>query len=219
MSMKKPRLKQARRLGRDPGLISGIRDIGSKCKFNTRPGVHGAKRIRVSDYGKSLKEKQYFCISYGLRNKQLYSLHIAAIKLMRNLRKQGKEPDYRLRIMLESRLDRVVHRMGWAVTLAEARRQLVSHGAILVNGKKLNKPGYQTKPGDIIAIKEKSQKQDRIHTSLKAYNENNTGAAIDWVTKGEDQMSGIFVRFPTQDELSKIMPDFQEDQVIQFYSK
>jgi small subunit ribosomal protein S4 len=125
----KPRLKRMRRVGSDLSLTSGIRSLDSKCKISVRPGMHGAKRTRLSDYAIGLRSKQYIQFTYGLLNKHLKRYHLEAVRQMRAVRRKGKEADYRLFMLLESRLDTVVYRMGFATTLAGAR-QLVVHGKV-----------------------------------------------------------------------------------------
>ena len=138
-----PTCKLARREGADLSLKSPARAIDSKCKLEQKPGQHGAtgaKKGRLSDYGVQLREKQKVKRIYGLLERQFRSYYQKASG------QKGNTGENLLR-MLESRLDNVVYRMGFAVTRAGAR-QLVSHAAIRVNGKKVNLPSYQVRPGD-----------------------------------------------------------------------
>ena len=144
-----PKCKLSRREGRDLLLKSGIRSHDSKCKSETVPGQHGrTRRPRISDYGVQLREKQKVRRIYGVMEKQFktYYKHAARMK--------GVTGDNLLQI-LESRLDNVVYRMGFASTRSEAR-QLVSHKAILVNDKKVNIPSYMIAPGDVISLTERA---------------------------------------------------------------
>jgi small subunit ribosomal protein S4 len=206
------RLRKCRRIGSDLLLTSGIRPIDTKCKLGTPPGMHGAKRTRLSDFGINLKEKQRFCITYGISNKNLYRYHEQAMRQMRTLRRKGQEADYKLLIFLESRLDNVVFRMGFASTRAEAR-QLVVHKAILVNGIRVNKPSYAVKPGDVIQVRDKSKGQSRITVALELYQQR---PELDWIKVSLEDKKGEMIRLPNRDELS---PEFEDSRVIQFYSK
>ena len=207
-----PRLRKCRRIGGDLLLTSGIRPIDTKCKLSTLPGVHGAKRTRLSDYGINLKEKKRFNYTYGITDKQLERYHEKSMQRMRALRRQGKEADYKLIIFLEARLDNVVFRMGFASTRAEAR-QLVVHKAILVNGVRVNKPSYAVKPGDVVEVRDKSKEQSRIASAIELYKQRPESA---WIKVSLDERKGEFVRLPNRDELP---PEYEDSRVIQFYSK
>ena len=135
-----PKNKLSRREGRDLLLKSGIRSYESKCRSETSPGLHGRRRGRISDYGIQLREKQKVRRIYGVMEKQFRNYYKAAA------RKKGVTGDNLLQ-SLESRLDNVVYRLGFASTRAEAR-QLVSHKAVEVNGSTVNVPSYQLSPGD-----------------------------------------------------------------------
>src|SRR5579883_3514008 len=155
-----PTCKLARREGSDLSLKSPARAIDSKCKFENKPGQHGAaaKRSRPSDYAVQLREKQKVKRIYGVLERQFGNYYKKASQL------KGNTGENLLR-MLETRLDNVVYRMGFAVTRAQAR-QLVAHKAIEVNGKKVNLPSYAVKAGDQISIAEKSRGQLRIKEAL-----------------------------------------------------
>ena len=155
-----PKCKLSRREGRDLLLKSGIRSHDSKCKSETVPGQHGrTRRPRISDYGVQLREKQKVRRIYGVMEKQFktYYKHAARMK--------GVTGDNLLQI-LESRLDNVVYRMGFASTRSEAR-QLVSHKSIEVNGSIVNIPSAQVSAGDSISIRDKSKKQLRIKSAIE----------------------------------------------------
>lgn len=144
-----PKCKLSRREGTDLFLKSGVRALDSKCNIETPPGMHGARRGRLSEYGVQLREKQKVRRIYGVLEKQFRNYYKEAARL------KGATGENLLQL-LEGRLDNVVYRMGFGSTRAEAR-QLVSHKAILVNDKPVNVPSYQVKPGDVVSVRE-SQK-------------------------------------------------------------
>jgi small subunit ribosomal protein S4 len=155
-----PKCKLSRREGRDLLLKSGIRSHEDKCKSETVPGQHGrSRRPRISDYGVQLREKQKVRRIYGVMEKQFKTYYKNAARM------KGVTGDNLLQI-LESRLDNVVYRMGFASTRAEAR-QLVSHKAVLVNGKKINIASYQLSAGDEITLSNGAQAQVRVQQSLE----------------------------------------------------
>lgn len=154
-----PKLKLSRREGTDLFLKSGVRAIDSKCKIDTAPGQHGARKPRLSDYGSQLREKQKVRRIYGILERQFRNYYKEANRLKGNT---GEN----LLVLLEGRLDNVVYRMGFAATRAEAR-QLVSHKAIVVNGRVVNIPSFQVSINDVVAVREKSKKQARIKASLE----------------------------------------------------
>ena len=135
-----PKLKLSRREGTDLFLKSGVRPIDSKCKIDNAPGQHGARRGRLSDYAVQLREKQKVRRFYGVLEKQFRNYYKKAD------RQKGATGE-NLLVLLESRLDNVVYRMGFGSTRAEAR-QLVSHKGVLVNGKQVNIASYSVKPED-----------------------------------------------------------------------
>ena len=201
-----PKCKLSRREGRDLLLKSGIRSHDSKCKSETVPGQHGrTRRPRISDYGVQLREKQKVRRIYGVMEKQFKTYYKQAAK------KKGVTGDNLLQ-MLESRLDNVVYRMGFASTRAEAR-QLVSHKAILVNDKKVNIPSYQLNPGDNISLSNKAQSQSRVKQSLEIAKNREE---CDWVDVNEGLFSGIYKAIPERDSLDT---DINENLIIELYSK
>ena len=149
-----PKCKLSRREGTDLFLKSARRSLDTKCKLDSRPGQHGAKSTRISEYGTQLREKQKIRRMYGVLERQFRNYFDKAIT------KRGATGEVLLQ-MLESRLDNVVYRMGFASTRAEAR-QLVSHKAIEVNGKPVNIPSYLLRATDVVAVREKSRAQLRI---------------------------------------------------------
>ncbi|MGP1931468.1 MAG: 30S ribosomal protein S4, partial [Arsenophonus sp. ET-DL12-MAG3] len=154
-----PKLKLCRREGTDLFLKSGVRTIDTKCKLEKAPGQHGARKLRLSDYGIQLREKQKVRRIYGILELQFRNYYKKATRLKGNT---GEN----LLNLLESRLDNIVYRMGFGATRAEAR-QMVSHKAIMVNHQVVNIASYQVSENDIISIREKAKKQSRIKAALE----------------------------------------------------
>jgi small subunit ribosomal protein S4 len=200
-----PKLKLSRREGTDLFLKSGVRAIDSKCKIENAPGVHGARKPRLSDYGLQLREKQKVRRMYGILEKQFRNYYKEAARL------QGNTGENLLQL-LEGRLDNVVYRMGFGATRAESR-QLVSHKAILVNGKVVNIPSFNVKPSDVIAIREKAKKQTRISAALEIAGQRE---ALGWVEVDTTKMEGEFKRQPERSDLSA---EINEQLIIELYSK
>ena len=200
-----PKCKLARREGSDLYLKSARRSIDSKCKIDTAPGQHGAKRGRLSDYGLQLREKQKIRRIYGVLERQ-FRRYFAEAE-----RRKGSTGELLLQL-LESRLDNVVFRMGFGSTRAEAR-QLVSHKAITVNGQVVNIPSYQVKAGDGVAVREKAKKQVRIQEALALATQIGLPS---WVNIDAQKLEGTFKNVPDRSELSA---DIKEQLVVEFYSK
>jgi small subunit ribosomal protein S4 len=200
-----PKCKLARREGTDLFLKSGARALDSKCKLETAPGVHGARRGRVSDYGVQLREKQKVRRIYGILEKQFRGYYKEAA------RRKGATGENLLQL-LESRLDNVVYRMGFASTRAEAR-QLVSHKGVLVNGSVVNVPSYQAQAGDVVAVREKAKKQLRIQSALTLAAQRGD---IEWIDVNTDKMEGVFKSAPERGELSS---EINENLIVELYSK
>ena len=200
-----PKCKLARREGTDLFLKSARRALDSKCKLDTPPGQHGAKKGRLSDYGVQLREKQKVRRIYGIMERQFRKYFAEAA------RRQGSTGENLLKI-LEARLDNVVYRMGFGSTRAEAR-QLVSHKAITVNGQIVNIPSFQVKAGDVVAIREKSKKQVRIQEGLALAEQIGFPS---WVAVDSKKMEGVFKSAPERSELSS---DINEQLVVEYYSK
>ena len=200
-----PKCKLARREGSDLYLKSARRSIDSKCKIDTAPGQHGAKRGRLSDYGLQLREKQKIRRIYGVLERQ-FRRYFAEAE-----RRKGSTGELLLQL-LESRLDNVVFRMGFGSTRAEAR-QLVSHKAITVNGQVVNIPSYQVKAGDVVAVREKAKKQVRIQEALALATQIGLPS---WVNIDAQKLEGTFKNVPDRSELSA---DIKEQLVVEFYSK
>lgn len=200
-----PTCKLARREGTDLFLKSGVRALDTKCKLETAPGVHGARRGRLSDYGLQLREKQKVRRMYGILEKQFRSYYKEAA------RRKGATGENLLQL-LESRLDNVVYRMGFGATRAEAR-QLVGHKGIEVNGAVVNIPSYQLKAGDQVTVREKAKKQLRIKSALEIAA---SRSPIEWVEVDANQMSGIFKNIPERGDLAQ---DVNENLIVELYSK
>jgi small subunit ribosomal protein S4 len=201
-----PRCKLMRREGLDLSLVSSRKSAEAKCKLNSAPGQHGAKpKGKMSDYGIQLREKQKVRRIYGVLERQFRRYFAEA------LRRKGSTGENLLKL-LESRLDNVVYRMGFGSTRSEAR-QLVSHKAILVNGKSVNIPSYQVKAGDVLSIKEKAKKQVRIQEALSLVEQ--VGFPT-WVEVVAAKMEGVFKNTPERSDLSS---DMNEQLVVEFYSK
>ena len=200
-----PKCKLSRREGTDLFLKSSVRPLESKCKIETPPGQHGAKRNRLSDYGIQLREKQKLRRMYGVLERQFRRYYKEAA------RRTGATGQTLLQI-LECRLDNVVYRMGFASTRAEAR-QLVSHKAIEVNGKGVNIPSYQVKADDVISVREVSKKQLRIQSALQIAKQ---VGFPEWVEVDDQKMTGKFKAVP---ERAEFLPDINENLVVELYSK
>ncbi|OOF36824.1 MULTISPECIES: 30S ribosomal protein S4 [Rodentibacter] len=200
-----PKLKLSRREGTDLFLKSGVRAIDSKCKIDTAPGQHGARKPRLSDYGSQLREKQKVRRIYGILERQFRNYYKEANRLKGNT---GEN----LLVLLEGRLDNVVYRMGFAATRAEAR-QLVSHKAIVVNGRVVNIPSFQVSVNDVVAVREKSKKQARIKASLELAEQREKPT---WLEVDAAKMEGVFKRIPERSDLSA---DINEHLIVELYSK
>jgi small subunit ribosomal protein S4 len=202
-----PTCKLARREGVDLELKSPARGLESKCKLNQPPGQHGgSRRVRLSDYALQLREKQKVRRVYGVLERQFRNYYKLAAK------QRGATGENLLRL-LESRLDNVVYRMGFAVTRAQAR-QLVSHKAISVNGQTVNIPSYRVKPEDVVAIRDKAKEQLRVKEAVTLSQEMNLVPA--WVEVDATQFQGVFKAYPDRDELSS---NINESLIVELYSK
>lgn len=199
-----PRCKLSRRAGTDLGL-TGIRSADSKSKLDTPPGQHGNRRGRLSDYAIMLREKQKLRRIYGIMERQFRGLFKKAAKL------KGSTGENLMRL-LESRLDNVVYRMGFAITRAEAR-QLVNHSSVMVNGKVVNIPSYVVKPEDVVEIRERSKKQLRIRAAMDSASQI---GLPDWVNVDPKKLEGVFKYHP---ERSEIQLDVNEFLVVEYYSR
>lgn len=201
-----PSAKLSRREGTDLFLKSARRSIADKVKFDSKPGQHGrTSGARTSDYGLQLREKQKVKRMYGVLEKQF--------------RRYFEEADRRkgntganLLSLLETRLDNVVYRMGFGSTRAEAR-QLVSHKAITVNGKAVNIPSFMVKVGDVVAVREKSAKQNRVVEALQLAQQVGMPA---WVEVNVDKAEGVLKAVPDRDQFAA---DVNESLIVELYSR
>ena len=200
-----PKCKLSRREGTDLFLKSGARALESKCNIESAPGQHGARRGRQSDYGTQLREKQKVRRIYGVLERQFSGYYKEAA------RKKGATGENLLQL-LECRLDNVVYRMGFASTRAEAR-QIVSHKAIVVNGVSVNIPSYLVKVGDVVAVREKSKKQNRIVEALQLAQQVGMPA---WVDVNAEKAEGVFKKVPDRDEFGA---DINESLIVELYSR
>jgi small subunit ribosomal protein S4 len=200
-----PTCKLARREGTDLFLKSGVRPLDSKCKAESMPGQHGARRGRLSDYGVQLREKQKVRRIYGVLEKQFRNYYKEAARL------KGATGSNLLGL-LETRLDNVVYRMGFGSTRAESR-QLVAHNTILVNGKKVNIASYQVKAGDEVCVREKSKTQLRIQSALALAAQR---GEIEWIEVDAGKMAGTFKRVPDRGDLPA---EINENLIVELYSK
>ncbi|EDM83736.1 MULTISPECIES: 30S ribosomal protein S4 [unclassified Limnobacter] len=201
-----PKCKLSRREGTDLSLKSARRSLDSKCKLDSKPGQHGrTSGARTSDYGQQLREKQKVKRMYGVLEKQFRRYFAEAS------RRKGNTGETLLQL-LESRLDNVVYRMGFGSTRAEAR-QLVSHKAILVNGKAVNIPSYSVKLNDVISIREKSKTQARIVESVTLAEQ--MGFPL-WVNVDAKKLEGSFKSVPERADLSQ---EINESLIVELYSR
>ena len=200
-----PKCRLARREGTDLELKSALRPLESKCNMNSVPGQHGARRDRLSDYGGQLREKQKVKRIYGVLERQFRNYYKKAA------RQKGATGENLLQL-LERRLDNVVFRMGYGATRAESR-QLVSHGAIEVNGQRVSIASYQVRAEDVVEVREKSRRQLRIQSALEIAAQR---GFVDWVEVDTVKMSGRFKRIPERIDLSA---DINESLVVELYSK
>ena len=190
--------RKSRRLG-----FSTLENGKELVKKPYAPGQHGTGRRKISDYGVQLQEKQKVRFMYGLNEKQLKRTFNEAGKM------KGVHGENFLKL-LESRLDNLVYRIGFATTRRGAR-QLVNHGHITVNGKKVDIPSYRVKPGDVIGIKEQSVNHPAVKASLEAINNR-----VEFVTFDESKKEGTYVRYPERSELNA---NINESLIVDFYNR
>ena len=189
----------SRRLG-----FSTLENGKELAKRPYAPGQHGNKRAKkLSNYGVQLQEKQKLRFMYGLSEKQFEATFKRAGKM------QGVHGDNLFKL-LESRLDNLVYRLGFSTTRRGAR-QLVNHGHITVNGKKVDIPSYTCKPGDVIAVKDNAKDMSIIKSSLEALLKR-----VEFVTYDENKMAGTYVRYPERNELNA---DINESLIIEYYNR
>ncbi len=188
--------------------LKGERRLAGKSALDKRsfpPGQHGQRRSKISEYGSQLREKQKAKFMYGISEKQFRNL-------FKEANAQAGNTGENLIKLLERRLDNVVYRMGFATTRRFAR-QLVSHGHVLVDGKKVNIPSYRVKAGQKIEIKEKSKNNPQIRRAIELTSQ--TGI-VPWVDVDKDKVFGIFTRIPEREE---VQIPIEERMIVEFYSK
>ena len=177
---------------------------GKDLKRPFAPGMHGQKRAKkMSNYGEQLNEKQKVRFMYGLSEKQFRSIFNDAGKM------KGVHGEDFLKL-LESRLDNLVYRIGFATTRRGAR-QLVNHGHITLNGKKVDIPSYRCKAGDVISLKDTDKELAIVKSSLEALHNR-----VEFVSYDEAKMAGTFVRLPERSELNA---DINESLIVEFYNR
>ena len=193
-----PSWKQSRR------LKFSILETGKELqKRPYAPGQHGQRRAKISEYGLQLQEKQKVRFYYGVNEKQFRNLFDKAAKI------PGKQGDNFL-FLLESRLDNLVYRLGFAATRRQAR-QLVTHGHIVLDGKKADIPSLLVKPGQTIALKPASKSLQIVKDALEL-----TVSRLAFVSFDENTQTGTFVRYP---ERSEILTDIHENLIVEFYNR
>jgi small subunit ribosomal protein S4 len=203
-----PKCRQCRREG-EKLFLKGEKCFTDKCAIERRsyaPGQHGQKSgARLSDYGKQLREKQKLRRIYGVLERQFRKIYFAAS------RSKGVTGERLLQI-LETRLDTVAYRMGFGSSRTEAR-QIVRHNGILVNGKRVNIPSYEVRPGDTVEVAEASKSQLRIKGAIEAAE---SRGLPDWIELDSKSMKGKFKALPARSELPATI---NESMVIELYSK
>jgi small subunit ribosomal protein S4 len=201
-----PKAKLSRREGTDLFLKSARRPIGDKSKFDSKPGQHGrTSGSRTSDFGLQLREKQKVKRMYGVLERQ-FRRYFAEAE-----RRKGNT-GANLLMLLESRLDNVVYRMGFGSTRAEGR-QLVSHKGITVNGAVVNIASYLVKTGDTVAVREKAKTQLRVTDAMKLAE----GIGLpNWVQVDTSKLEGVFKKTPDRDEFGA---DIKEALIVELYSR
>ena len=189
-------------------FLKGDRCFSDKCSVERRnypPGQHGQGRPKYTDYGIQLREKQKVRRIYGVLEKQFRKyVHLAE-------QKKGVTGE-NLLLLLESRLDNMVFRMGFAASRAEAR-QLVNHGHIQVNGRKVSIPSFLTKPGNAVEVREGSRSIAAIEESLKTVSRR---GMPEWLKVDAENFKGVVKALPTREELP---PTIKEQLIVEFYSK
>ena len=194
-----PSYKKSRRVG-----ISTLETGKELVKRPYGPGQHGnARKGKLSNYGIQLVEKQKIRFTYGISEKQLKKAFEKAGKL------KGIHGENMLKL-LESRLDNIVYRMGIAST-RRAARQFVNHGHVAVNGKKVDIPSYQVKPGDVVSVRENSKEHKGMKQALEAINRN-----VEYVSFDKNKLEGTYIRYPERSELNQ---EINESLVVEFYNK
>jgi small subunit ribosomal protein S4 len=200
-----PKCKLSRREGTDLFLKSQIKPLEAKCRHESAPGQHGQRKNKLSNYGVQLREKQKLRRMYGVLERQFRRYYAEAS------RRKGSTGENLLQI-LECRLDNVIYRMGFAATRAEAR-QLVSHKGVKVNGTIVNIASYEVGAGDLIELRDNAKKQLRVANALQIAGQ---VGRVEWVDVDEKGFKGTFKSVP---ERADMLPDINENLVVELYSK
>jgi len=200
-----PSCKLARREGTDLSLKSRARALDTKCNLEKQPGQSSDRRRRLSDYGVQLREKQKVRRIYGVLEGQ-FRLTYKQAETQRGITGEN------LLQILESRLDNVSYRMGFGASRSEAR-QVVRHNGLLVNGKRVNIPSYQVRPGDVVEVAEKSKAQLRIKAAIAAAEQR---GFPEWIEMDTKEFKGTFKAKPQRAELPATI---NEHLVVELYSK
>ena len=190
-------------------FLKGERCYTEKCSYTRRPyppGQHGQARIKLSEYAVRLREKQKVRRIYGVLERQFRDYYFDAS------RRKGRTGEQMLGL-LESRLDNVVHRLGFAFTRSQAR-QIVKHNHVLVNGKRVNIPSFVMSPGDKIEIREKSRAMKEIVASLAQVEKR---PQLTWLELDKNNFAGTFKGEPVRDEMNE--PQIREQLVVEYYSR
>ncbi|MGD2139649.1 MAG: 30S ribosomal protein S4 [Burkholderiales bacterium] len=202
-----PKCRQCRREG-EKLFLKGEKCFTDKCAIERRsyaPGQHGQKNVRISDFGRQLREKQKIRRIYGVLERQFRKIYKEAA------RKKGVTGEQLLQD-LERRLDSVVYRMGFGASRTEAR-QVVRHNGIMVNGKRVNIPSYLVRPGDVVEVAEKSRSQLRIKGAVEAAE---SRGFPEWIEVDIKGLKGTFKATPQRSDLSSTI---NESMVVELYSK
>ena len=199
-----PKCKLSRREGTDLFLKSGAKPLESKCKFQVPPGgIKGERRQRLSDYGTQLREKQKLRRMYGVLERQFSNYYEEAA------RRSGATGENLLKL-LECRLDNVLVRLGFAASRRQAR-QLIRHGHWTVNGRRVNIPSYQVRPGEVIAIKAETPATQVIRDATEL-----TGQIPAWLQADHESLTAKVLRRP---ERREVAAPVQEQLIVELYSK
>ena len=194
-----PTYKKSRRFG-----FSVLENGKELAKKPYAPGEHGQdRRKKLSNYGVQLQEKQKVKFMYGLSEKQMEKTFEKAVKM------NGVNGENLLKL-LESRLDNLVYRIGFATTRKGAR-QLVNHGHVTVNGKRVDIPSYQVKPGDVISLMENDKEMAIVKSSLEALHNR-----VEYISYDDKKMEATYVRMPERSELNA---DIDEALIIEYYNR
>ncbi|WP_026389190.1 30S ribosomal protein S4 [[Acholeplasma] multilocale] len=196
--------KKARRYGFS--ILESGKEFSKGKKRVTTPGQHGKDktRLKMSGYGTQLQEKQKVKFMYGMTERQFRNTFAKAKKV------HGGILGENFLVLLESRLDNITYRLGFAMT-RQGARQLVNHGHILVNGKKVDIPSYQLKPGDVLEVKESMRKNDKIAEALT-----NNESTVEFVKVDKANLKGEFVRLPERKELNN---EINEALIVEWYNR